>query len=437
MNLLSRRIPTIVGMALVVAIVVGLFYYFQKKNTQVSGENIPTKVRITNLGDNKFSVSWVTNSEIEGAIEYAPVGEKLSQKARDDRDGGGAGKYLTHHVTIDELQPSTQYAFRILSGENASRFDNNGSPYIATTGPVIGKTPPSHNLYGNVILPTKQNATGAIVYLTIPGGGVASTLVHESGNYAITLSTIRSSDGRAYVNYDPSATIVGVVVEAGKTQASSSITLANSTPVPTITLGQNIDFLTPGETPTVAEIIPEKPAIYNVEPLSGSQINAVTTATVTLLNPKEIGETLYTLRPEFRGTGPVGLTLSIALKGQKAISDTATIGSDGTWSWAPVIDLKTGKQTVTVSYLGSAGTTQKIEREFTVAASTTGLDPAFVSSPSGSTKASATPVPSPSSRSVIPATESGVPVTGVIENTLLTGALGVVIIIVGAVLFAL
>lgn len=439
MNLLSRRIPTIVGMALVVSILVGIYYFYQNRSLKVAPEIIPSKVKISNVGDNKFSVSWVTSTETTGAVEYAPVGEKLANKAKDERDNGLAGKYLTHHINVEGLQPNTQYAFRILSGEKESRFDNNGSPYTVTTGPVIGKTPTSDNFYGNVVLSSKQNATGAIVYLSIPGGGVASTLVHESGNYAITLSTIRSSDGRSYVSYDPSATIVSVVVESGNLQTVSAITLANSTPVPTITLGQNIDFLTPGETPGVAQIVPETPAIYNVEPLSEPDVNAVTTPSVTLLNPKESGETLYTLRPEFRGTGTAGLTLSIALKGQKSISDTVIVGTDGTWSWAPVIDLKTGKQTITVSYIGSGGVTQKIEREFTIATSTTGLDPAFVSSPSASLPAQASVRASavPSVRAVIPATESGVPVTGVIENTLLTAGLGIVIMIVGAALFAL
>jgi hypothetical protein len=123
----------------------------------------------------------------------------------------------------------------------------------------------------------------------------------------------------------------------------------------------------PGATPSgTIDVAPEIPSIFNVEPLSNnSSINAVTTSTVTILNPKETGETLTTLRPEFRGTGPAGSTLSIALTGQKAISDTIQVATDGTWSWAPVIDLKVGKQKVTVSSI-VAGNTQKVEREFNV-----------------------------------------------------------------------
>lgn len=431
------------GLLLLLAGVLGGIYYFRSTKTVTSSEIIPGKVRISNIADNKFSVSWTTSVATVGEIEYGLVGEKLTNKARDERDTTNPGLYQTHHVTIEGLQPSSQYAFRILSGEKQTRFDNNGSPYTTTTGVVIGSTPTSANFYGNVQLASKQAADGAVVYLTLPGGSTASTLVRESGNYAFTLSTIRSSDLRSYLKFDPSASVASVTVENGKQQSIVSVSLANSAPVPTITLGQNADFLNTAEAPNVAEVQPiasplassETPIILNVEPLaSPNDINAVASSTVTILNPKESGETLKTLRPEFRGTGPAGITLSIALTGQKAISDTVAVLTDSTWSWAPVIDLKTGKQKITVSYLPTGGTSQKVEREFTISTSTTGLDPAFVSSPSGSTKpaaASSTP------RAAMPATGSGVPVTGVIENTLLTLVMGVVIMVVGAVLLAL
>ncbi len=450
MSLLTRRIPTLLGLLLIVAAIVGYIYFFQGKTTKTSADLVPSKVRITNIADNKFSVSWVTKSPSQGAVEYGTVGDKLTSRAKDERDAASPGEYVTHHVTIEGLQPSTQYAFRILVGDKPTRFDNSGSPYNTATGPVIGATPTSQNFYGEIQLPSKQGADGSLVYLTLPGGATASTLARESGKYAFTLSTIRSADLRSYVKFDPSATITNVTVESGAQQSVVSASLANSAPVPLITLGQNAEFLNTAQTPAIAEVkplssstpIPETPSIFNVEPLKPGDVNAVTTTAVTLTNPKETGETLSTLRPEFRGTGPATTTLSIALKGQKAISDTVQIGADGTWTWAPVIDLKTGKQTITVSYVGTAGVATKIEREFNVSNNVTGLDPAFVSSPSGSIKplASASSKPATSSatpRAAMPDTSAGTPVTGVIENTILTGAVGIVIMVVGALLLAI
>lgn len=443
MNLLTKKIPTLIGLLLLVAGIIGIAFYFQGTKTKTTPETTPDKIKITNISDNKFTVSWTTGTPTIGYVEYGAIGEKLTKIAKDERDTTKQDPYLTHHITIEGLQPTTQYAFRILTGTTPIRFDNNGSPYTTTTGPVIGATPTSANFYGNVVLPSKQSADGSIVYMTLPGGAPTSTLVRKSGNYAFTLSTIRSSDLRNYVEYDPSATIASLTVESGSQQSISAVSLANSAPVPTITLGQNTDFLNQQQIPDIAQVQPETPnmteqpttpSIFNVEPLTDPEIDVISTTTITILNPKEVGETLKTLRPEFRGTGPIGTTLSIALTGQKAISDTVTVDTDGTWSWAPVIDLKTGKQTITVSYLATGGTTQKLAREFNVSTSTTGMDPAFVSSPSASTKTAKASTPP---RTTMPDTTNGTPVTGVIENTLLTAGLGIVIMVVGAALLAL
>jgi len=446
MNLLTRKFPTVLGLFLLVGVIVSLIYYVQVIATQVPKDIIPEKVKITNISDSKFTISWITEGLASGAVEYGLVGEKLTSVAKDERDSQDFGQYISHHVLVEQLQPSTEYAFRILSGNKKTKFDNNGSPYTVSTGPVIGETPISKSFYGNVILPSKQPANGAIVYLKLPGSEEVSALVREGGNYAFTLSTMRTDNLRSYVDYDPSASIASLTIEGNKQQTFSSVSLSNSAPVPTITLGENADFLNVSQTPDVAELKPQQtipeaspgiPPILNVDPISDGDINVVSNASVTLINPKTSGETLSTLRPEFRGMGPAQTILSIALTGQKAISDTVSIANDGTWSWAPVIDLKTGKQMIRISYLDSVGTTQKIEREFNISTSQISSTPAFVSSSSASTNASSRPVSSSSPRSEIPATDSGIPVTGVIENTLLTGGLGIVIMVIGVTLLSL
>lgn len=433
MNLLNRRIPTLLALIGIMLGAVGLIYYFSMGKPQIASSEIPQKVRITNVADNKFSVSWVTQDATIGAIEYGKVGEKLDIIVNDERDSGGtANLFRTHHVTIGDLQPNTQYAFRILVGEKSHRFDNNGSPYLISTGGVIGNTPVSRNFYGKVVISTQQAASGAIVYLSLPGAAVVSTLVNESGNYAFTLSTVRTSDLKGYVKVDPAATIASITIENGTDASTATVSLANAAPVPTITLGKDVDFrnavaVTTGEEPVVAEIQEpaEKPGIFNVEPLSNSnEINAVGGASVIILNPAVNGETISTLRPEFRGTGPKDTVLSIAITGQKTVSEVVMIEEDGTWSYAPLIDLKAGQQTIAVSYIGSGGVEQKIEREFVI---TETNEPAFVATPSASKKAS----PSPTPRQAMPATESGVPVTGVVENTIVVMLVGILTLIGG------
>lgn len=468
MNLLTRRFPTILGLLLLIVAVVGGWWFITTQKPTVAGNTVPRKVRITNVTDSKFSVSWTTPGAQAGSVEYGPVGAKLTEVAKDDRDTGGAGgTYLSHHVTITGLQPGTQYAFRILSGSAPARYDNNGSPYSITTGPTIAETPPAKSLYGEVS-GTGASAAGTLVYLTLPGAEPVSTLVTSSNNYSFSLSTIRTDDLTAYIQYDTQATVANITLENGTTETTVVVTTANAQPVPKILLGQNADYRS--QVPPIAQVEPlpaasaeasttastapsaTTPGIFNVEPLAGSSQNAP--SEVTLINPSTDGETVATTKPEIRGTGPSSTTLSITIHSTSATTGSVTVNADGTWSWTPTTALSPGQHTLTIAYKDAAGVAKTITRTFTVSPALAAEgDPAFVASPSASVKtspspsvkASTTPIastttetsPAASPREIIPSTESGVPVTGIITPTLMTGLLGLAIMVVGAFMLAL
>jgi len=447
MNLLAKRLPTILGILLLVGLAMGGWYAIQKSKPVISEETRPTKVRITNVADNKFTISWVTKAASLGMVEYGVVGEKLDKQASDERDvGGTTGKYKTHHVTVTGLQPSTQYAFRILSGEKQTRFDNNGSPYSASTGAVIGATPLAESFYGEVELASGRPAEGSIVYVALPGAQPASVLVKSSGSYSLQLSTIRTTDGNNYVEYDRETAVVSVSVESGEQEASATVALSAAAPVPTITLGQNHDFLP--KQATVAEVGTKEepsstpsagstPTIFNVEPLSNE---ALAKEKVILLNPAKEGEEVATTMPEFRGLAPEATVLSITVHSSVPYSGTVTVASDGTWEWTPPAELSAGEHTISINYIDTAGIEQTLQRTFTVSTALAAEgDPSFEATPSGQIYASPTPslTATASPRVNAPSTESGVPVSGVTEFTLLTGALGIVIMVIGALMLAI
>lgn len=453
MNFLTKRLPTFLGLVFLFAIAGGLWWFLRQNSPIISEETRPQKVRITNVADNKFSISWVTTVKTEGSVEYGPVGQKLSQIGLDDRDASVEGQYQTHHVTLEGLQPSTQYAFRIISGSGGAKFDNNGSPYSATTLKVIGTAPPAASFYGEVALANGQAPEGAIVYVALPGAQAASVLVKSSGSYSIPISTIRSNDGNSYAKYDPLTTVAAITVEDGVQTAQATVLMEGTAPVPVIMMGQTHDFRTIAANepeavePEVAEVQPERPTIFNVEPLGETS----ETAEVRILNPGTEGENVATTLPEFRGLAPEGTTLSITVHSITPYSDTVTVGSDGTWEWTPPSELEDGEHTITIAYVDIAGIERTITRAFTVSTALAQAgDPSFESTPSAGTASpspSPTLVPSPTSsgsatvsaspRVSSPSTESGVPVTGVFEITLLTGALGIVIILLGAILLVL
>lgn len=454
MKLLARKLPTILGLLMLVGMAAVGWWWVNNRSGNLPEEIQPKLVRITNNADNKFTVSWVTSAAVSGRVEYGLVGSKLEKTAEDDR---GEGEYQTHHVTVSGLQPSSQYAFRIISGGGATRFDNNGRPYSTNTGPVIGGTPAAERVYGEVKKGSGQPASGAIVYLALPGGVPTSSLVTASGNYSIPLSTVRSTELERYLEVIPETTAISVEIQDGQEKADATVLLGQAEPIPLITMGESYDFVN-ASTPAVAEVEEtnnpetqaETPTVFNVEPLGDGSRG--TRAEVRLLNPSEEGEVIATTLPEFRGLAPSSTVLSITVHSSQVQSETVVAESDGTWSWSPSSQLTEGEHTITIAYIDSMGIEQVIERSFRVSKALANEgDPSFEATPSASTTASPSPtpslspspIPSPtqtataSPRAANPSTESGVPVSGITEFTWLTATVGLVIMIVGASLLVL
>ena len=470
MAILTRKFPTVFGLLVLVAGIAFGIWYVNSKKINVAEEVTPNNVRIVNVADNKFTVTWVTPIATAGKVEFGKVGEKLDKTAVDERDslGNTSGGYLTHFVTVKDLQPSTTYAFRIKSGSGNATYDNNGSPYNVATGPTIAATPPAETIYGQVQQSSTLPAEGAIVYLAIPGAAPAATLVKSSWSYTIPVSILRSTDLLSYVKYDSQATILNITVEQGKQQATASVSTANSAPVPLITMGKEHDFRAVASPPTTSEpviaqiepaVVPYAspvasplpatsptasptgtvPGVFNVQPLG----DTTSLTKVTIDYPATDKETITSARPELSGKGPKGTVISLVVaSSKKTYKDTIAVSAGGSWSWAPTTDLANGSYNMTLAYVDAASKEQTTKRSFSINATLTSL-PAFEATPSGSVKASALPsakastLPSPSIRAAIPSTDGGVPVTGVIENTILTALLAAVMMVGGVLLIAL
>ena len=187
----------------------GLGIFFTYKSVKFQ----PYKVRVSNVTDSAFTVSWVTDEPMVGVVYY---GEKDSflpgplawigkQKAVDDRDVSNAqtecvsefnkkasktkdanftvdiegydcnnvkvskrGKYYTHHVTVQNLDAEKEYYFRV--GDGYISYAKNSGTY--TEGEVEGidifatKTKP---VFTDITSPNPAYGTTEMVYQTSDG----------------------------------------------------------------------------------------------------------------------------------------------------------------------------------------------------------------------------------------------------------------------------
>ncbi len=427
----TKRLPTILGIFILLAgATAGVFLIRQGTNQflRASQETTPRQVKITNVTDNAFTVSWITDTAINGFIKY-DISKELTLVAQDDRNeiSGETNSFSTHHVTIKGLKPKTTYFFKIFSDKKA--LDSDDQEYQATTASIIQDPLPENDVaYGTIVQADGSPAEGVVVYLSLANAVPQSTLTKASGSWLIPLSSILANNLTSYVSYDREASIEEIFVQGiGAITATAIAITKNDSPMPTITLGQAFDFRTtqakPTQPPTVSQPEAEK-GRFSVE--TGLKI----------INPSE-GENINALKPEFSGTGPAGEKLTITVHSPQIISDDIIIAENGSWNWVPPSSLSVGEHTITITLPDG----QSISRLFTVLAAGESDLPSFASTPSATLTPSVTPsitaTPSPtptatiSGRISMPSTESGVPDSGILTPTFLFSIMGIILIGIG------
>jgi len=178
---------------------------FQHPTSNFQHPTSIAEVKVTNLRDTSFTVSWSTDVAATGWVNYG-TSPSLGQTAYDDRGADAIGK--SHHVTLQGLSPETTYYFGVVSGVTVD--DHRGSCYQVATGPTLG-LPASHTIYGRVFESDGlAPAEGAIVYVTLrdadgigsPGeAGVMSALVDADGWWQANLGNARLADGTGHFTY--------------------------------------------------------------------------------------------------------------------------------------------------------------------------------------------------------------------------------------------
>ena len=207
----------------------------------------PYKVRVTNVTDSAFTVSWITDSPMTGIVYYGekdtflpgPLAWIGKKKAVDDRDTSNAmsecvskfnkkaaktkdanftvdvsgfncndvkvwkyGKYYTHHITVQNLDAEKVYFFRV--GDGVVSYGRNHGTYVEgelkgvemfaqKTLPVITKVESPNPAYGVV-----QNAykdSFGMINLKTNFDSIVFLNVKDEDNVSGTLSSVANSDG--------------------------------------------------------------------------------------------------------------------------------------------------------------------------------------------------------------------------------------------------
>lgn len=416
-SLMRQRIPTILGLGiLVLGVVGGVLLVGQGTGgflPRASAEYTPQQVRITNITENGFTVSFKTQEAASGSIKYGTEENSLRTEVRDDRDqlSGQSGSYLTHHVTVKGLQPQTQYYFQIVT-QGRQIFENNGKPFQVRTARA-SEPAAARSAYGSVLNQAGNPASGALVYITTQGGSPQSAYVKSDGSWSIPLAALRTQDlSSIFPTEDTTIMNVQVVGNASNEVLNFSATVAQLSPVETLQFGAEVpQFDQEGETIEDQESAPEPPGDGTGDDEGADQSGADQVGgfadllsdddrfstqqieNVTIVFPSEEAEVVNSTRPELSGQAPPGAVLQIEVHSETPHYGVVQSDAQGNWSWTPPADLEPGEHTITVTYTDENGQQQRMTRNFLVMVDAS--LPAFESTPSGRV-ASPTPSPRPS-----------------------------------------
>ncbi len=243
-KILDKRIPTILGViVLVVALISGTLLIGKGGGVfspRASVETTPKNVKVTNVHDTSFTISFLTDSKVAGFVKYGTEANSLKSQASDDRDQitGTIGEFQIHHITIRGLEQATSYYYLIGTG-SGDTFDDNGQPFKIKTASRNGAPAAAKTIYGSVTTETGAPAEGSIVYVDVNGAGTMSSQVKASGSWAIPLSNARTLDGSTYATIlDQDNIAITVQGPLASQKAFFSTTVENSQPVEGITFGQ-------------------------------------------------------------------------------------------------------------------------------------------------------------------------------------------------------
>lgn len=435
MMIKRNKIPTILGIILLIAgVFAGVFYINMRQIFRIgaSTSNQPKDVRISNISDTGATVSWTTDSQTSDFLTW---GESQGSIGKVEQESASGERYFTHSINLSGLAPSKSYFFKINS--NGTEYDNNGVPWELTTGLTLGRNNNSSLISGSVLNSSGQPANRAIVYITI-NGYLASALTTSTGNFVYQLQGVRTPDLQSYAQIDPAATVLEISVIAGVDGvASAQIYPQSANPIQPIVLGKIYDFrnLSPsseGQNPNANLSLPQTATQESKFDVSGDV--ASSSATTVILESLTEGETVTSTQPEFFGKGPAGEPITIEVHSGEPITQTVTIPSNGSWSWAVPSNLSPGAHSITITWKDVSGITRTLTRNFVVQASEL---PSFEASPSQSLAPSATPTISPTATPKATSTPTAtpkptatvsaapVPVTGSSTDTILLYIMGV------------
>lgn len=367
-------------------------------------DKTPQNLKIANITDSSFTVTFTTNEKTSGALSVEEVG-KNSYVVFDDRNKktGDQNEFYSHYITVSDLQPEMPYNFTIIAdGEN---YLNDDQKYFVRTGTKVSEIPPSQKpIVGKGLLPDGKEASDTIVEIKIQGAQLVTALTSDNGGFIIPTNSIRKEDLNGYLKLS-SETLITILLRRQNLSSTIKTLFKNAESLESLTLTQDYNF-------TDIEDVEVSTKASELRAPSPKIVSGV----VRISTPKE-NESFVDSRPLFRGTALPNQKVKIKIESE-VIVDEVTADANGLWSYRPPKAISPGQHKITIETIDSFGVSKILTQNFTVFASgsqvaesaTPSATPISTPTPTTSPKTTPTSTPTPTIPPVITISPTQIPI---------------------------
>lgn len=363
-SIFQRRIPTLLGF-LLVGFGIFISSWFLQTGvlfpTEAASGTTPQQIRLSNVSDTGFTVSYTTRDSVIGYVLYGTTPETAS-RAVDIRDTSEApSQYGVHVISLPSLSSNTTYYYRIVSGDK--EYMKDGAPFTFKTPATLNEGKPSSlTLSGTIQQPDGAVQSPVVVYVSVSGSQVVSTLSLKDGTFSFSYVGLRSEDLASYMALSNDLAIT-LLASDGTFSSKVLSSVGDSNPLPTFLLSQNYNFMT-GESP-LGEFNASSSADTSGFPSFTVTDDEEETDTAEIITP-ETNEGFSDQQPQFNGRALPNEEVSIVIHSDEEIKATVKANSNGSWSYRPTSPLSPGEHTLTIRTRDSFGILKEIKQSFIV-----------------------------------------------------------------------
>ncbi|OGK20719.1 hypothetical protein A3C98_04330 [Candidatus Roizmanbacteria bacterium RIFCSPHIGHO2_02_FULL_37_15] len=350
----NPKIPTTLTIGVVLLLIFFLLRLFGSTATPSRGsKKIVKQIRVVNPTHNQFGIFWQTDEKETGWLIYGKREQSLNDVALDERDlQDKRNLYYNHLVVIKNLEPETEYFYKIVSNNQLIESPASGAkPFSFKTSANILQVANLGPAYGKIVKGNGEFLSDAIVILSIDKAYPIASITKTTGEWLIPLNLVINKDTRKNQKVDSNQKLTIEIFAEEKKKTNIITDVSHVGPLPqTVIFGKNYNFLNEEDV------------------LSISTETKKPRDKIEILFPKE-DAIISGGTPLIKGTAIPGYEVIVTIESVKSYTLKTLADKEGIWRVILTEQLSPGSHLLKIETKDTSGKKVLLTRKFAIAKS--------------------------------------------------------------------